>query len=1339
MEKNLKHISVEARFGKILRGWDAYEGYRYFHPDSELTEQEYYDYVLKTPFEHGEGKHSAIQINPVNPNKAGLYAFASGAGNVASGNTSHVEGFLNVALGHNAHAEGAENVAEGSCAHAEGIRGKAVGNNSHAEGDGGIASGEASHVEGIGNKASGRGAHAEGSNSEALGNLSHAEGDHAQASGLASHAEGFNSRSLGPYSHAEGFITQSGSTSSHAEGYQSKAIGESSHAEGIETEASGRASHAEGYLNKATGNLSHAEGGEVEASAKCAHAEGLKSVASHEAAHAEGIETEASGHASHAEGQATRATAYWSHAEGRSTDAMGNASHAEGGGTNSSGPYSHAEGYLTNANGKASHSEGENTSANGKMSHAQGYNTCSNGSYSHAGGQGAIAEGEASFSHGINTVAKNKGEFVVGKNNTPDETGRSIFQVGAGTPSAKKTVLQADDDGTIHYLDLTGSNAILQHNSFAFRKKSTYTTILKELGKSVSVNDIYFCTSPTDSPYYRKFIFLGKNSSEEDWSIIEPQSGSVYKNKTDSLLYGWYDSDLKLIPPANAVRYDKEQTLTEEQKQQARGNIGLENVDNTSDADKPISNATREALEGKPDTDGRYPKMTVGFAENLVGDGSPSEEVISFRPTAGENRNVKNDGAARIEKIKGNSLVWNQYADISTATKGSSYVSVTKTKGEATVTIVAVNEGLDNPWKAGLNINNTPKTAAGEKYFCEAEFMLQKPSAGSMAIEYGGSTWTLFPEKLNVNVWERRTRIFTTGDSTQKYGVIRPPWDYSYSQGAKLGDYYKVRNIRLINLTKIFGAGNEPDTVEEFYARMPKGVDINAYNAGEIVDGNYKAVATTGFNQFNGTYAKVIAGCSYYLGGSYTALGFSTEEGGATEEISIPTSTESIGTTPSDRLYTPTRNGYIYATGENICINLSWNTEYGYLNGTYAPYKPYERDLSWVVKYFRNGMRSAGSARDEIRFNYTTQKWEAVQVVGVRAYSEGDDDEPTVKTDGKNTNYPLTTPIVTEIEEEGINMDYDTSDYGTEELLSDVPTAPLVADIVYEPNALSSIKNIPEILEEISDLESNKQETLSLTVKDNGNIVIGNLAGQTKEFMPATPSGHPMHDAFEMVGGVWTPYSLLPTELQNDRSLANGGYWSYRENEGGLNDITTEEFLAAYTFDPIISCRMPETFQWATMERNKARFNITNGIGTTTVSLASAFRDFSGKPTLEVVFLSGDKFCTSNNISGAFRCQTKLKKICCPNFSFTGTNASLAFEQCSSLEEVYLKSLNISIDFRDSPNLKLECILFMINNSNTTAQNVIITLHSETYAKAITDEDIIAALEEHTNITLASA
>jgi hypothetical protein len=60
----------------------------------------------------------------------------------------------------------------------------------------------------------------------------------------------------------------------------------------------------------------------------------------------------------------------------------------------------------------------------------------------------------------------------------------------------------------------------------------------------------------------------------------------------------------------------------------------------------------------------------------------------------------------------------------------------------------------------------------------------------------------------------------------------------------------------------------------------------------------------------------------------------------------------------------------------DICINLSDAS----INGKYFPYIKRQEDLAVIRKYFPQGMKSAGTAHDEIRYNKAAQKWE---------YSEG--------------------------------------------------------------------------------------------------------------------------------------------------------------------------------------------------------------------------------------------------------------------------------------------------------------------------------------------------------------
>lgn len=492
----------------------------------------------------------------------------------------------------------------------------------------------------------------------------------------------------------------------------------------------------------------------------------------------------------------------------------------------------------------------------------------------------------------------------------------------------------------------------------------------------------------------------------------------------------------------------------------------------------------------KADKDGNYPKMTAGFAQEIVGDGSATPEELSFRPTAGEDRNVANttyydgerNGVARIEKIKGNSVVHNQLLanDAKFGYENENAMGfwfVRQGAGNYSLS----NNGITLYFNSGTSVVPSIGQYVGvkksHKYLINMDVIFN-----GQFDNYGRSIYMGFGiNVVDTNAQSLETFLVPYRNLTQfslqfivEANVDAPYFTIGIRKYTNdVGESLTINNAMIVDLTREFTAGNEPTTKEEFWQKVVVGKNLNERNTGEIIDGNYGGIKTVGFNAFNGTYAKVCAGCPYYLRGNYTSLGFTTEEGGTLEAITIPTSTESVGTTPSDRLYTPSQNGYIYAEGENININLSWDTEYGYLNGTYQPYKPFERDLSWVSKYFPNGMRSAGGVRDEIRFNHTTQKWEAVQNVGVRAYAEGDTEDTSVTTDGTNTNYALATPNVKVIEEIP-NLDFDVSDYGTEELIvaEGAQSAALVADISYAPNALSTLKQVPDILKQLKALES---------------------------------------------------------------------------------------------------------------------------------------------------------------------------------------------------------------------------------------------------------------------------
>lgn len=95
-----------------------------------------------------------------------------------------------------------------------------------------------------------------------------------------------------------------------------------------------------------------------------------------------------------------------------------------------------------------------------------------------------------------------------------------------------------------------------------------------------------------------------------------------------------------------------------------------------------------------------------------------------------------------------------------------------------------------------------------------------------------------------------------------------------------------------------------------------------------------------------------------------------------------------------------------------------------------------------------------------------------------------------------------------------------------------------------------------------------------------------------------------------------------------------------------------------------------------------------------------------------------------------------LKEIFYINLE-SATN-SIYFRNAFALIKFLAINLKKGISFVDSPLLSNESILFLINHEASTSA-ITITLHPDAYARAMADEEILAALETHTNISLASA
>lgn len=248
----------------------------------------------------------------------------------------------------------------------------------------------------------------------------------------------------------------------------------------------------------------------------------------------------------HAEGNGTKATAPSAHAEGNSTTASNSYAHAEGRETTASGESSHAEGENTTASGYCSHAEGYNAVASGGYSHAEGYNAVASGWYSHAGGINSEAKAEASFAHGMYTVSNYRGGAAFGISN---KTKNALFVIGNGSPQGnyESDALVLDNAGNLW---VAGS--------------------IKCGGGSGG-----YTLSPATADTLGG-VMIGDNISVTADGVISVNLSAYLKN-TD--IADWAKAESKPAYTASEV--------------------GLGNVDNTADIDKPISTATQTALDSK--------------------------------------------------------------------------------------------------------------------------------------------------------------------------------------------------------------------------------------------------------------------------------------------------------------------------------------------------------------------------------------------------------------------------------------------------------------------------------------------------------------------------------------------------------------------------------------------------------------------------------------------------------------------------------------------------------------------------------------------------------------------
>lgn len=327
------------------------------------------------------------------------------------------------------------------------------------------------------------------------------------------------------------------------------------------------------------------------------------------------------------------------------------------------------------------------------------------------------------------------------------------------------------------------------------------------------------------------------------------------------------------------------------------------------------------------------------------------------------------------KEIKGNSRKWNQLAHAISESYwyifDSSKATLVKNGEVATITIKEGQGGYYG-WQYGLRHNtNIPM---GHVYLASTK-VRPHGTATSMTL----NAYTSAENKTcPLDTWSTITMIRTRTSDTNPFLAV------SYNVGATsivYGDSFDVAEPILIDLTDIYGAGNEPTSVTdaEVLWLMQYATLHPEYNADSIIDSKPTKLISRGFNQWDeeweiGTYSnsdgskisqsncirsknptRINPNASYYLKSPTGVRLYFYDANHEFIEFYDWTSNATF-TTPANAYYMNFRVGDAYGTTYNndICINIS-NAS---LNGTYVPSEKHEYPLDLPV------LRSAGSVQD---------------------------------------------------------------------------------------------------------------------------------------------------------------------------------------------------------------------------------------------------------------------------------------------------------------------------------------------------------------------------------------
>ena len=171
----------------------------------------------------------------------------------------------------------------------------------------------------------------------------------------------------------------------------------------------------------------------------------------------------------------------------------------------------------------------------------------------------------------------------------------------------------------------------------------------------------------------------------------------------------------------------------------------------------------------------------------------------SLIPTTIDNKTVQDK--ARLTKISGNGVVENQLADLSNIQVNEpDYCSASVSNNVLTMTVI-------QSISSGTNVRFGTKITAGHKYFYAAKI---KAIVNNCKILLGLGFSEGYHTNISINQGETKlATLIVAANSNDTTSFVR--FDGSHSAGSQI----EVSELKCIDLTLMFGTGNEPTTLTD--------------------------------------------------------------------------------------------------------------------------------------------------------------------------------------------------------------------------------------------------------------------------------------------------------------------------------------------------------------------------------------------------------------------------------------------------------------------------------------------------------------------------------------------